>query len=153
MTEEKVPNERERIAAIPQTCVSGALRRTTRIVSGFYDEILRSTGLHANQVLLLIPPYFAGPISINKMAEKIGLDRTTLVRNLKLLEDKDLINIRPGEDLRTRIVTLTPKGHDTLVAALPLWEEAQRQVVELLGEKRAELMTTLASLWDLEGAS
>ena len=149
MMNESIPNERDRIAAIPQLCVNSGLRRTTRAVSGFYDEMLSSTGLHANQIVLLVPPYLAGPISINMMAEKIGLDRTTLVRNLKLIEERGLVSIKPGEDLRMRLVTLTPKGRETLVAALPLWEEAQRQVIALLGEQHNELMNILTTLNDL----
>jgi len=146
MADEMIPNEHERIAAIPQMCVCNGLRKAARLVSSFYDEILRSTGLHANQLILLLPPYLVGPISINKMAERISLDRTTLVRNLKLLEERGLITIKSGEDLRMRVVTLTPKGRKTLVAALPLWEEAQKQVIELLGPQHSELMNSLLSL-------
>jgi len=150
MNDELIPNEGERIAAIPQLCVSNHLRRTSRAVSSFYDEILRSTGLHGNQIVMLVVPYRLGPVSINKMAERIGLDRNTLVRNLKLIEARGLVTIKAGKDLRTRMVTLTPKGHETLAAAVPLWEEAQKQVIELLGSYYTELMNSLATLSVLE---
>jgi DNA-binding MarR family transcriptional regulator len=150
MTDEKIPNERERIAAIPQLCVSNQLRKATRIVSGYYDEILRTTGLHSNQLVLLVPPYLHGPISINKMAEKVGLDRTTLVRNLRLIEQRGLVTVEPGKDLRTRIVTLTPAGYETLRTGVPLWEAAQRQVIELLGSQHSELVNILTMLSGLE---
>ena len=153
MADEKLPNERERIAAIPATCVNNHLRQTARTVSSFYDAILRETGLHANQIILLIPPYLAETISINRMAEKIGLDRTTLVRNLKLVEEQGLVTVKPGKDLRTRMVSLTPKGRDTLLAALPLWEAAQQQVIELLGQQHRAFMDTLESLNVLEQES
>jgi len=146
MTDEMIPNERERIVAISQLCVNNNLRRATRIVSSFYDEILRSVGLHANQLVLLVVPYLRGPISINAMAERAGLDRTTLVRNLKLIEERGLITIRPGEDLRMHIVTLTPKGRKMLIVAVPLWEKAQRQVIELLGAQHSELLNILTTL-------
>jgi DNA-binding MarR family transcriptional regulator len=153
MSNEKIPNERERIAAIPATCVNNHLRQTARTVSGFYDAVMRQTGLHGNQMMLLIPPYLAESISINRMAEAIGLDRTTLVRNLKLLEEQGFVTVKPGKDLRTRMVSLTPKGHDTLVASLPLWEEAQRQVIELLDSQHNAFMTTLDALNVLERES
>jgi DNA-binding MarR family transcriptional regulator len=146
MAEEMIPNERERIAAIPSTCVNNHLRRAARVINAFYDDKVRASGLYANQVMMLLPPYLQGPININKMAERIGLDRTTLVRNLKPLEQRGFVTVKPGQDLRMRIVELTPKGREVLVAAVPLWEEAQQQIIELLGPKHSQLMGILSSL-------
>src|SRR5579859_3781659 len=143
MPDELITHERERIDAIAQQCLAKNLRWSSRIVSNFYDEKMRLSGSHANQVTMLSVPYLAGPISINKMAGYLGLDRTTLVRNLKLIEKRGLVTIKPGQDLRTRLVTLTPAGRETLVTALPLWEEAQRQALELLGAQHAELVKAL----------
>jgi DNA-binding MarR family transcriptional regulator len=143
MVKQALPNERERIASISEQCVNLNLRWSARIVSSFYDDKFRAIGLHANQVALLVAPYLAGSISINKMAERLGLDRTTLVRNLKLIEERGLITMKPGKDLRTRMVTLTPHGHETLIAALPFWEEAQKQLLELLGSQHTELVKAL----------
>ncbi len=150
MTDELIPNERERIAAIPGACVNTNLRRASRVVSGFYNDIFHSTGLHANQMMLLVPLYLGGPTPIALVAERLGLDRTTLQRNLKLVEARGLISIRPGEDLRTRIVSLTEKGRRTLAEAVPLWEEAQRQVIALLGPQHTQLMSILADLAALD---
>lgn len=144
MSDQSLLNERDRIASIAQHCLAKNLRWSSRIVSNFYDEKMRISGLHANQVTLLAVPYLAGPISINKMAGYLGLDRTTLVRNLKLIEQRGLVTVKPGQDLRTRIVTLTDTGRETLVAALPMWEEAQRHALELLGAQHAELVKALA---------
>ncbi|HLY25653.1 MAG TPA: MarR family winged helix-turn-helix transcriptional regulator [Aggregatilineales bacterium] len=153
MPDELITHERERIAAIAQQCLAKNLRWSSRIVSNFYDEKMRLSGLHANQVTMLAVPYLAGPISINKMAAHLGLDRTTLVRNLKLVEQRGLVTIKPGQDLRTRIVTLTAAGRDTLITALPLWEEAQRQALELLGSQHAELVRALDKVNNLEDLS
>src|SRR5260370_22226091 len=114
---------------------------------------MRVTGIHANQVTMLAVPYLAGPISINRMAAHLGLDRTTLVRNLKLIERQGLVTIKPGTDLRTRIVALTPAGHETLLMSLPLWEEAQRQALELLGAQHAALVKALETVNRLRGPS
>ena len=153
MMSEAENNEYERIAAIAKQCLAKHLRWSARIISNFYDQKMHHTGLHANQVTLLTVPYLAGPISINKMAEHLGLDRTTLVRNLKLIEQRGLVTIKPGQDLRTRIVTLTPAGQETLVAALPLWEEAQRKTLEMLGAQHAELVKALAMVNTLADAT
>jgi DNA-binding MarR family transcriptional regulator len=153
MNENKLPNERERIMAIANACVNTSLRRSTRIVSSFYDEALGTTGLHGNQLVLLVAVYLMGPVGINKLAARVGLDRTTLVRNLKPIEERGLVAIKAGDDLRTRIVTLTPEGREALIQALPLWEAVQEQVVELLGKQHAELVNSLAVLNSLEQKS
>ena len=113
--------------------MSKSLRCAGAVVSGYYDDILSPAGIHANQLALLVIPYRQGPISINQMSARTSLDRTTLVRNLKLLEKEGLIAVKPGEDLRTRMVTITPLGKKTLAQAVPLWEKAQKQVIAHLG--------------------
>lgn len=143
MVDKETTEQHERIAALAQHCLAKNLRWSSRIVSNFYDDKMRTIGLHANQVTILAVPYLAGPISINKMAAHLGLDRTTLVRNLKLIERQGLVTVKPGKDLRTRIVTLTPAGRETLVTALPLWEEAQRLALEILGAQHAALVKAL----------
>src|SRR6476659_7247786 len=153
MIDETGKNEHERIEEIAKKSLAKHLRWSSRIISNFYDQKMQHTGLHANQVTLLTVPYLAGPISINKMAEHLGLDRTTLVRNLKLIEQRGLVTIKPGQDLRTRIVTRTPAGQETLVAALPIWEEAQRKTLEMLGAQHAELVKALALVNKLEDAT
>jgi DNA-binding MarR family transcriptional regulator len=67
------------------------------------------------------------------------MDRTTLARNLKPLQRQGLVQVEVGDDQgdrRVRIVRLTEKGREALRQALPLWEEAQAQVVGALGEER-----------------
>jgi DNA-binding MarR family transcriptional regulator len=62
------------------------------------------------------------------------MDRTTLSRNVSLLNKKGLIDIEPGDDLRTRRLSLTEQGHTSLAAAFPLWQNAQVEIIRRLGE-------------------
>src|SRR5438105_9228920 len=98
MADKETTREHERIAALAQHCLAKNLRASSRIVSNFYDDKMRATGIHANQVTMLAVPYLAGSIGINRMAAHLGLDRTTLVRNLKLIERQGLVTIKPGTD-------------------------------------------------------
>jgi DNA-binding MarR family transcriptional regulator len=97
---------------------------------------LETCGLRATQIPPLTALYLAGPQTIQEIAGRLELDRTTLSRNLKLLEEAGLVTVTPGKDQRTRLVTLTQSGTDTLLKALPVWEEAQSHVVSSLGEER-----------------
>ncbi len=134
-----------RIASLAQNCVCNNLRRTTRAITNYYDDMLRPTGLRASQVPLLVASYLAGPRTLNELAQFLALDRTTLTRNLKPLEEARLVDIVPGEDQRTRIVSLTEAGRSTLLGLLPLWEQAQAHVVVGMGAERfAALLDNLA---------
>jgi DNA-binding MarR family transcriptional regulator len=63
------------------------------------------------------------------------MDRTTLTRNLSVLEKQGFIKISSGNiDNRTRIVTITNKGCTTAAKAIPLWNDVQRKVKQLMGE-------------------
>jgi DNA-binding MarR family transcriptional regulator len=110
------------------------MRQVTRAMTDFYNAIMEPSGLHGNQFTLLVPPYLQPGITINQLARMAGLDRTTLARNLKLLEERQLIAIQPGEDQRTRVIHVTDAGREAVIKALPLWEKAQQQMVDALGQ-------------------
>jgi DNA-binding MarR family transcriptional regulator len=53
-------------------------------------------------------------IRISDLAARLGMDRTTLTRNLAILE-REGFKISEGKDHRTRNVTATQKGHRAAV--------------------------------------
>ncbi len=131
------PAEHDRLAHLARTCACINLRRASRAITNYYDSLfLRACGLRATQITPLVVLYLAGPQTINEVAERLGLDRTTLTRNLKLLEKAGLLKTEPGNDQRTRMVTLTNHGKNVLLKALPVWEEAQAHVVQGMGGER-----------------
>lgn len=124
-------------------CVSCAcfnLRKVTRVVTQFYDDMMRPSGLRATQFSLLVAALRVGPVSVTRLAGQIAMDRTTLTRNVELLQKRGWIEVTAGEDRRTRIVTITAQGNAALARALPLWKKAQSHVVETLGEARWSTM-------------
>jgi DNA-binding MarR family transcriptional regulator len=123
----------------PRNCVCFNLRKAARAVTQVYDDILRPTGLRATQHSLLYVIQLSGTVSISTLAERAVMDRTTLARNLDLLEREGLVRIQPGEeDARVREVTLTEAAKKKLAAALPYWEKAQAQVTQRLGRGRSD---------------
>ena len=125
---------------IGRACVCSNLRKASRLITQTYDEFLRPAGLRGTQFALLMSVKGFGNTTVNRLAEWAIMDRTTVTRNLKLLEKKGHIKIEPGKDQRERVVTLTDEGAETLVAALPYWQEAQRHVDEIFGEQNARHM-------------
>jgi DNA-binding MarR family transcriptional regulator len=143
MADQRTPNsEYERIAQLGSACICNNLRRTARLVTNYYDKLLEPAGLRVSQATVLVVLYLAGALTINEMAEKLELDRTTLTRNLKPLAQQGFLTIAPGSDQRTRVVTLTPKGEAALLKVLPLWEQTQAYMVEGIGKANASLLLT-----------
>jgi DNA-binding MarR family transcriptional regulator len=117
-------------------CACYKVRKAARAVTQLYDEVLRPIGLRATQLSLLMATRVLAPVTLVKLAQTAVMDRTTLTRNLQILEKRGLITITPGEDRREREVNLTAAGREALAKSIPLWEEAQNRVKQGLGEER-----------------
>ena len=116
-------------------CTCGEIRRAARAVTLLYDKAFESSGLLSTQLGVLYTVYNSASITISKLAGEFDMDRTTLTRNLSVLERQGLINISAGKDHRTRIITITSKGTNSIANAIPLWNEIQRKVKQEMGEK------------------
>ena len=95
---------------------------------------MRSSGLLSTQFNVLHVIYKSDSIRISDLAARLGMDRTTLTRNLAILEREGLIKISEGTDHRTRNVTATQKGRGAIARAIPLWNEVQHKVKQKMGE-------------------
>jgi len=124
-------------AEIGKACVCGNLRKASRLISQIYDEFLKPSGLKATQSALLMTIKSFERATISKLAKWTIMDRTTVTRNLKVLEKKGLVKIQLGEDQRKKVVTITDKGIDVLLSGYPFWEEAQHHVAEIIGEDKS----------------
>ncbi len=128
-------------------CACFNTRKAARAVTRFYDDMLAPSGLKATQLTMLGAISISGPTRMSELADMLALDKTTLTRNLKLLEAGGLIAIAAGADRRVRVVALTRAGANAVDRALPRWREAQRRMVEHLGEARwRRLVADLAEI-------
>jgi DNA-binding MarR family transcriptional regulator len=114
-------------------CTCNNLRKAARAVTQYYDEVLRPSGIRATQFSLLAAIKQFGTVSIGALAEEAVMDRTTLTRNLKLLEDEGLVTIAPGADARVREVSLTPVAQEKLAVAIRYWRKAQAEMASRMG--------------------
>jgi DNA-binding MarR family transcriptional regulator len=139
--------------AAVQRCTCFNLRKAARAVTQLYDDILRPSGLRATQFSLLMLIRGAGRLRLTELAEMAVMDRTTLKRNLALLEREGLVRIEPGDDARVREAILTKAAEKRLAAALPYWERAQAQLTGKLGRGRADrLLSDLSAAIASAGA-
>lgn len=132
---------------VARRCAGANIRRTDRVITQFYDEILAPSGLNTPQFGLLASLTEVAPVTINHLAEILEIDRTTLTRNLELLIKEHLVQNREGEDRRMRLVLLTQEGEQALGRAWPLWQEAQARIERAFGSERLNaLLTELAAI-------
>jgi len=129
----KTSGLRDEVRRLAAGCVGLTVRQAARRVTQIYDETLQESGLSVAQLGLLAVIATNEDDHMAAIAERAGLDPSTLSRNLRALERDGLIEIAMVEkDLRRRAVWLTEGGLRRLQAALPAWREAQNQVAELL---------------------
>ena|SRR2546425_11731021 len=135
------------ITSEARRCACATIRRTDRVLTQFYDEILAPSGLYITQFTTLATLSEAAPVTINRLAEILVMDRTTVSRNLEVLAKQHLIRIEEGQDRRMRLVFLTQEGEQALRRAWPLWQEAQARIERALGRERFEgLLTDLSAV-------
>jgi DNA-binding MarR family transcriptional regulator len=135
-----------KIAEAAATCACFNFRKASRAVTALFDESLQPAGLRSTQLVILVATYLLQPAAVARLARELVMERSTLTRNLRPLIKLKLIRITAGQDKRTRLVTLTPQGLQTLADAMPLWERAQIRFVQRIGEPRwQELMSGLSA--------
>lgn len=123
----------ETSASASPVCICIALRQASRKLTAFYDEALAPTGVNIAQFSLLRKLRRHGALSLTALSELVELDRSTLGRNLRVLEKLGLVQLGPGKDQREQMAGLTQAGRTTLAAGDPLWEQAQASIAGKVG--------------------
>lgn len=118
---------------VQKQCVAMRTQMAARTVTRLYEEALRPVGLKAGQFTLLMHVYGGAGRSITDLAGQLAMERTTLTRNLAVLEKLGLVAVAPEGDRRTRAITITAAGKAKLDDALPLWRQTQEKVAKVLG--------------------
>jgi len=117
------------------------LRQASRAVTRHYERALRGRGLRATQFSLLALLTQTGPLTVSELAAKLGVERTTLTRNLRPLETKGFVHTMTTEtDQRMRRVELTAAGRAAAAKALPAWQRAHASVAPILRRWKLENM-------------
>jgi DNA-binding MarR family transcriptional regulator len=120
-------------ATAPQGCTNFRLRQLLRSVSRLYDTEIGQAGLKTSQFSLLSHVLTLGPISPSDLAARMGMDASTLTRNLRPLIDKGWVLQGPGADQRGRSIVITPAGQAKHAEARVHWKRAQQLLNQRLG--------------------
>lgn len=115
------------------SCLCHKVRNAARAVTRAYDNALRPCGLRITQLSVLTAAAAEGAVSIAALAEQMGMDRSTLTRNLQPLVNEGLLSLGDEGWRRSRTIAITKKGADRMRAALPHWEKAQKDLRDTIG--------------------
>jgi DNA-binding MarR family transcriptional regulator len=122
----KLPTAEQTFRQVP--CFCGVLLIAARTVSRLYNEELRSVGLEATQYGMLTMLKHLGRMALGDLGERLAVDKTTISRNVKVLERSGWVVVERGEDGRERIASLTDSGARKLASARPAWDRAQERM-------------------------
>lgn len=114
---------------VRDTCLCLHAQRAARALARRFDEALKPFGLTNGQFSLLMSLNRPDPPPLGPVARLLAMDRTTLTAALKPLERNGLVASRPDpKDRRSRLLILTEKGHETLIAAVPVWRSVHAEI-------------------------
>lgn len=125
---------KEDLTDVFENCPCFRARAAARRITRDYDEALKGIGLKSTQFTLLAIIKGKEPSSITAMADKLAMERTSLIRTLELMAEKGLIALAAEGYRRERKVSITPKGEAILAKALPLWKQMQTNFESRIGK-------------------
>lgn len=129
-----------------ENCVCFNLRRVTRAVTQFYDAEMRRHGIRPTQGSILASLQTKKSWSMAELSDWLGMDRTTLVRNLQPLQRDGFVKVIGGGRGYRVELAITTKGRELIEKLIPAWKSAQSAVVKTLGEKRwSAILSDLAT--------
>lgn len=128
-------------------CLCLASRRVSRTITRAFDRQLRPYGIRATQFSILVMLMERGSTTVGELAEALGIERTTLTRNLSVVEDQGWVKISVGDtDGRSRVVKATPKARRAVSAALPAWRRAQAAAAAEVGQSGLAALHALSEM-------
>lgn len=125
------------------SCYCIVLRKASRRISALYDEALEPYGINIAQFSAIRSINRHAPISLTELAHKQDLDRSTVGRNMKVLERMGIVASETGKDQREAVLSLTPEGKALLERTDPIWEEVQNRIEDRLGSDHARQLGEL----------
>lgn len=125
------------LTLIGAACLGRAARRTANLVTRAYNHHLSPLGIEVTQFTILCTIALERAKSASELADMVGVERSTLARNLDRLVASGLVFAQKGDGRRS-VHRLTDKGLDLVAEALPLWRNAQNDLLSRLPADRDE---------------
>ncbi len=119
-----------------ENCTCFNVRRISRVITQFFDAQVRRHGIRPTQTPILGALQARHGWGMAELSEWLGMERTTLLRNLRPLQRDGLVRARGGGRGGNVELEITATGRAALAKTLPAWRSAQDKVVATLGAER-----------------
>lgn len=123
---------------VDNPCICVMLRRTAGAVTEKYDKALKDQGISIHGFSILANLSIKYPVTTTELALKVGLDRTTMVRNLKKLKDAGYVKNVSGSGERDNQLILTESGRNIRDNAKVCWDLVQKEFIDRFGAESME---------------
>ena len=133
-----------------ELCNCNIIRNGSSKLTAIYDQALLSSGIRVTQYGLLKYIYLLKSPNLKQLASLLYQDRSTLGRNIRILERMKLVTLYSGKDKREVKIVLTNYGIVSLQKARKIWECIQKKIIFKLGKKKQdqliEIMNDIQSI-------
>ncbi|MAQ07113.1 MAG: hypothetical protein CMN50_05375 [SAR116 cluster bacterium] len=125
---------------VQEYCNCYTIRKISSKISKIYDNALNTVDLKITQYAILKYIIILKKTSLKNLSTAMDYNRSTLGRNIRVLERKKLIRFNKGEDKREVEITITDDGQKIFKIARQSWENINNQISENLGKNKRKML-------------
>ena len=126
-----------------ELCNCYILRTISTKITKIYDKALLESGLKITQYAIMKYISILKNSNLNKLSCSMGYNRSTLGRNIKILERKKLINLKKGNDKREIKIIITKNGVQVLKLANKCWDKINKKLTKKLGVNKKKMLAEI----------
>lgn len=108
------------------------LRHMDDDIAGVYAE--RGVTVRTRFSIVLIRLWHEGPLTVRDLAREIDVTHSAMSQTIGALRRRGMVATAPGTDARTRTVSLTDRGRETVPFLEAEWRATEASMAELEAE-------------------
>ena len=136
---------------IDEICNCGLLRKATSNLTAIYNKALSNSGINITQFALLKYISLLKETDLSSLNTLLYQDRSTLGRNIRVIENLKLIKSRVGKDKREAKIEITDLGKEKMEKAYLAWKKINKKISICIGdEKQNQLIEIMKDICNID---
>ena len=109
--------------------------------TNYMNSYLKKMDLTLSQTRVLLVLALNNGVSIDYLAEKANIGKSSVTKSVKILEKKGFLTKEiDSEDNRRKVVKITKKGKEIQNAALQINDEIEESIISKIGENEIKTL-------------